>query len=135
MSIGILPNVNSKKTNRDVRQGISVCSRIIGLTNNRIKSRKRAIIHKRRESDGKNAVAVVRIESQMSYVSQAGLGVIGYSKCQTSPEKNAAKSLGTDSKNMIHSVYGYVKQVPGKRKGHRLEKYKSKILISEVVLL
>ena len=49
VSIGIFPNVNSIKTNRDVKQGTSVCSRIIRLTNNRTKSRKRATLPKREE--------------------------------------------------------------------------------------
>ena len=71
VSIGILPNVNSIKRNRDVKQEISVCSRIIGLTNNQTKSRKRATIpQKRREGDDKNAVAVVKDVSQMGCVSQ-----------------------------------------------------------------
>ena len=37
------------------------------------------------------------------------------------------KSLGTDSKNTIHSVYNTSGKYPGKRKDHRLEKFKSKI--------
>ena len=50
--------------NRDVKQGISVCSRPT-------QSRKSATIPKqRRESDDKNAVAIVRIVSQMGCVSQ-----------------------------------------------------------------
>ena len=71
MSIGILPNVNSINTNRDVRQGISDCSRIFTLTNNQTKSRKRATIPKKEEkSDDKNAVAIVGIVSQVGGVSQ-----------------------------------------------------------------
>ena len=61
MSIGILQNVNSSKANRDVKQGICVCSRITRLTNNRTKRRTRGT---------KNAVAIVRIVSQMGCVSQ-----------------------------------------------------------------
>ena len=38
VTIGILPNVNSVKQNRAVKQGISVCSRTTRLTNNQTKA-------------------------------------------------------------------------------------------------
>ena len=41
MSIGILPNVNSIKLNRDAKQGTSVCSRTTRLKDNPTKGRKR----------------------------------------------------------------------------------------------
>ena len=41
-SIGILPNVNSLKLNRNAKQVTSVCSRTTRLKNNQVKSRKRA---------------------------------------------------------------------------------------------
>ena len=40
VSVGILAHVISIKTNRDAKQGTSVCSRIIRLTNNRTKKPK-----------------------------------------------------------------------------------------------
>ena len=50
VNMGILPNVNfTKKKKRDVKPVISVCSRIIRLTNNQTKSRKRATIPKKEE--------------------------------------------------------------------------------------
>ena len=42
MRNGILPKVNLIKLNRDVKQEISVCSSIIRLKNNYVKSRERA---------------------------------------------------------------------------------------------
>ena len=45
------------------------------------------------------------------------------------------KSLGIDSKNTVHSVHAASSKYPGKDKDHRSEKYKSKILISEVPTL
>ena len=60
VSIGILPNVNVTKLNRDVKQVMTVCSRIISLTNNRTKSSRATIHPKRRERDDKNAVAIVK---------------------------------------------------------------------------
>ena len=52
--------------------------------------------HKRRESDNKNAVAIVKIVPQLGCVSQDSEAFAG---------KTDAKSLGTDSKSTIHSVY------------------------------
>ena len=57
MNIGILLNVDSTKLKRDIKPGISVCSRIIKFMINQTKSHKK---HKRRESDDKNAVAIVK---------------------------------------------------------------------------
>ena len=74
--MGILPNVISVKRNRDEKQGISVCSRIIRLTNIQTKSRKKSYIPKRRESDDKNAVAIVKSASQLVCVSQDSDGLV-----------------------------------------------------------
>ena len=41
MSVGVLPNVNSVKLNRDAKQGTSVCSRTTRLKNNKVKRRKK----------------------------------------------------------------------------------------------
>ena len=46
----------------------------------------------------------------------ARLGSISFSKRQTSPEKPDAKSLRTDSKNTIHSVYATSSEYPGKER-------------------
>ena len=70
VSFGNLLDVNSTKTNRDVKQEISICSRIIRLTNNQLKSRKRYNSQKRTESDDKNAVAIVIIVPQSGCVPQ-----------------------------------------------------------------
>ena len=118
---GILPNVNSLKTNRDVKHGKSACSRITRLKNNRVKSRERATIHqKRRESDDKNSVALVKIVSQLGCVSQNSDALDSRKKSWDQFEENDSRSLR------------YVRQVSGKRKDHRLEKYKSRIFIREV---
>ena len=80
-----------------------------------------------REISDKNAVVIVKFVPQLSCVSQDSEALVS--------QKPDAKRLGTDSKNTIHSVLRYVKQLSGKRKDHRLETYKSKILISEVPAL
>ena len=58
------------KTNRDVRQWISVCSRMIRLTNNRTKRRKKKRPIAKKKGDDKNAVAIVKIVSQLGRVWQ-----------------------------------------------------------------
>ena len=119
MSVGILPNVNSVKTNGVVKQGISVCSRIIRLTNNRIKSRKEE------KATTKNGLAVVKIVSQMGCVSRY-LEFFGFSKRQTSVGKPRCKKSWDRLEEYDSVRPRYVKQVSGKRKDRRLEKYKSK---------
>ena len=88
--------------------------------------------HKRRESDDKNAVAVVKFVPQ-SGLCLARLGVTGISERRRVSVKPDAKSLGTNSTSTIHAVLRYVKQVSGEMEDHLLEKYKSKFLISEVL--
>ena len=69
MNIGIRPSANSIKMKRVVRLETSVCFRITRLMNNHIKSPK-SYFPKRRESDDKNAVAIVKSVSQLGCVSQ-----------------------------------------------------------------
>ena len=71
MNVGIRPSANSKKMKRVVRLETSVCFRITRLMNNQTKSRKKGNYSpKRRESDDKNAVAIVKSVSQLGCVSQ-----------------------------------------------------------------
>ena len=61
MNIGILPSVNFTNQKRAAKLGISVCSRIIRLLSNLNKKPKKGCYsHKGRESDDKNAVAIVK---------------------------------------------------------------------------
>ena len=78
---------------------------------------------KRRESDDKNAAAILKLVKTRSYWILKEANEPGETRCKTSwdrCEENDLLSLR------------YVKQVCGKREDHRLEKYKSKILICEV---
>ena len=107
------------KTNRDVKQGISVCSRIIRLTNNRTKSRTRAIIpRKEKKATTKNAVAMCE-ECLSDGLCLARLGVIGLKEAHK-PGKNPQKVLDQFEKYGSLSQR-YVKQVSRKRKDHRLK--------------
>ena len=81
---------------------------------------------KRRESDDKNAVAIVKIVSQMGCASQDS-ELLDSQRGKQAREKSWDRFEEYDSLSLR-----YVKQVSGKRKDHRLEKYKSKILTSEV---
>ena len=60
------------------------------------------------------------------------LGSIGLSKRQTVPGKPDAKKSWDQFEKYGSLSLHYVKQVSGKRKDHRLEKYKSNLNISEV---
>ena len=79
------------------------------------KTKKGYYSHKRRESDDKSAVAVVQNSTTIG-LRLARLGSIGFQKRKTTPEKHDAKSLGTDSKNTIHSVYATSSKYPGKER-------------------
>ena len=78
---------------------------------------------KRRESDDKNAVAIVKIVKTRSYWILKEANEPGETRCKKSWDRFEEY----DSLSLR-----YVKQVSRKRKDHRWEKYKSKILISEV---
>ena len=116
VSNGILPNVNSIKQNRDVRQGITVCSRIIRFTNNQTKSRKRATILKKRGEKRRQECGGYCENCISDGWCLARLGVIGFSKRQTTPGKPDAKSLGTKSTSTIHPVYATSSKYPGKQR-------------------
>ena len=62
----------------------------------------------------------------------ARLGVIGFSKRQNKPGETRCKKSWDRFEEYDSLSLRYVKRVSGKRKEHRLEKYKSKTLISEV---
>ena len=63
------------------------------------------------------------------------LARIGFSKRKTAPGKPDAKSLGINSKSTGHPVYAPSSKYLGKRKDHRLEKFKSNLLVNEVPTL
>ena len=132
VSVGILSNVNSLKLNRDAKPGMSVCSRITRLMKNQIKSPKRPPSQKERESDDKKAVAIVKTVPHLGCVSQDSESFDSQrgSPGETRRKKSWDQVEEYDSPNLC-----YVKQVSGKTKDHRLEKYKSNFLISEVPTL
>ena len=92
---------------------------------------KKGYFPKRRESDDKNAVAVVKSVSHLGCVSQDSDAFV--SQGAKSFGKPDAESLERNSKNFDSLSARYVTRVSGTRKDHRLEKYKSNILISEVL--
>ena len=70
VNTGTRASVNSIKVKWVVRLETRVCFCIARLMKNQIKSRKRATSQKRRQSDDKNAVAIVKSVSQLGGVSQ-----------------------------------------------------------------
>ena len=70
---------------------------------------------KRIESEDKNAVAIVKTVSQIGCVSQDSESLVSQ-RGKTSPGKPDAKSLGTNSKSTVHSVYAASSKDPGKER-------------------
>ena len=83
-----------------------------------------------RENDDKNAVSIVKIISQMGCVSQDS-EPSEFQKKRSIGETRCKKSWDRFEEYDSLSLR-YVKHVSGNRKDHRSEKYKSKIVISEV---
>ena len=71
--------------------------------------------HKRRESDDKNAVAIVEIVPQMGCVSQ-DTELLDSQRGKQALGTPDAKGLGTKSKNTIHTVYATSSKYPGKER-------------------
>ena len=134
VSIGTLPSANSKNMKRVVRLETSVCFRITRLMNNQTKSRRKAALHQKGESDDKNAVATVRSVSQNGFPSRK-TRTHWFLKVENSLGETRCRRSWNQFEGYDSPGLRYVKQVSGKRKDHRLEKYKSKILISEVPTL
>ena len=120
---------NSTKQKRDVKPETSVDSRIMRLMHNQIKSREKSYFPKRRESDDKNAVAIVKSVSQLGCVSQDSDALVSQGKVLGKPD---AESLGTNSKGTVHSVHatscecsGKERTIVGKNKCQRSSSAKS----------
>ena len=121
VSIGILPNVNSIKTNRDVKLEISVCSRIMRFMNNRTKKAKeRVLFPKKKEKATTRMQAIVRIVSQMGCVSQDSQ-LLDSQEANKPGETRCKKSWYRFGEFGLLSLR-YVKQVSEKRKDHRFFK-------------
>ena len=127
VSIGILPNVNSLKQNRAAKPGISVYSLTTRLTNNQNKKTQEELPFPQRKRK--------RRQKCCSYCENSQDSASLESQRRTVSRKPDAKSLGIDSTSRIHTSLRYVKQVSGKIKDCRMDKYKSKFLISEVLAL
>ena len=82
MSIGILPNVNSLKTESGCKAGTSVCSCTTRLKNNQEKA------FNTEKATTRSAVAIVKTLPQLGYVSQD-------SEPSELPKKNEVSGTGT----------------------------------------
>ena len=105
-------------------------SRITRLMTNQNKKPKKSNIPKRRESDDKNAVAIVKSVSQMGCVSQDSDALV-------STAESLGINSGTTSKGTIHKVYATSCAYPGKERTiDGKNKYQSsspaKSLLSEI---
>ena len=100
------PECQFYKQKRAAKPGISVCSRIINKVEEQPnkKTKKGYYSHNRRETDDKNAVAIVKIVPPIG-LRLARLGRIGgFLKRKTAPVKPDAKSFGINSTSTIHTV-------------------------------
>ena len=79
------------------------------------KPKKGCYSHTRRESDDKNAVANVKIVPQLGCVSKDSEALVSR-RGKQSRGNPMQKSLGTDSKSTIHSVYTTSSKYPGKER-------------------
>ena len=89
---------------------------------------------KKRESDDKNAVAIVKIVPQLGCESRKTRSYWILKRANKPGETRCKKSWDRFEEYDSLSLR-YIEQVSGTSKDHRLEKYKSKILISEVPTL
>ena len=80
VNIGIRPSANSIKVKGVVRLETSVCFCITRLMNNQIKSKRKSYFPKRRESDDKCVVAIVKSVSQLVCVSQGSDALVSQSR-------------------------------------------------------
>ena len=102
MNIGIRPSVNSVEQRRVVSQETRVCFLITWLMNNQIKGRRKATSQKRRESEDKGAVAIVKSVSQLSCVLQDSdaLDSHGTKEFRGNPMQKVLNAI--NSKSSIH---------------------------------
>ena len=110
MSIGILPNVNSLKMNRDAKQGDKCLFPHFQVEGQPSRKPKKSCKPQNGKSDDKGAVAIVKVVPQLGLVR---IGSIGFShRGKSVSGKPDAKSLGNYSKNTIHSVYATPSKFP-----------------------
>ena len=114
MDVGIHPSVNFTKQKRAVKPGISVCSRTMRLMSNQTKSQRKAANSHRRESDDKNAVAIVKIVPQFGWSRKTWMRWL-LKEAHSSGETRCKKSWDQFEKYGSLSLR-YVKQVPGKER-------------------
>ena len=92
-------NANSTKQKRDVKPEMSVCSHIARLLKEPTKNPKNGYYYKkRRESEDKGAVTVVKSVSQFC-VSQDSDALVSQGRKSGKPD---AEGFGTNSKGAIH---------------------------------
>ena len=107
---------NSTKQKRDVKQGISVGSRIVRLMNNETKNQKEdCCSHEGRESDDKNAVAIVKIVPRSGCASQDSDALISQRGKQPRGHPMKKRS-GINMKSTVHSVHATSSKYPGKER-------------------
>ena len=112
MNIDIIPSVIFCKTETGCKAGDKcVCSRIIRMMNNQTKSQRKT---RKRESDDKNAVAIVKIVAHLGCVSQDSDALVS---------QRGKQSRGNPTEKVLGQVR-FAQSSLGRV--HRLKKHKSK---------
>ena len=119
MNFGIRPSASFCKMKRVVWLETSACFRIYKVDEQLNKKQTKSIFPKRRESDDKNAVAIVKVLH--SWVAYHKIQMHSFLKVESLGETRCRKSWH-QFKGFFSLSLCYVMRVSGKRKDHRLEK-------------
>ena len=134
VNIGILSSVNLTAQKQGVKSGISVCSRNIRLMNNQTTSQRKANIPTQEEKATRRTLWLMWNVYRNSFASRKSRSLWNLKEAPSLWETRCKKSWDRVDQYDSYSLR-FVKQVSEKRKDHRLKKYKSKFLISEVPTL
>ena len=116
MILGILPSVNFYKTETGCKardKCLFPHHKVDEQPNKKLK--KGYDSHKRRESNDKNAVVIVKIVSQLGCVSQDS-DALDSQRGRQSWRNPMQKKLGINSKSTVHSVYATSSKYLGKER-------------------
>ena len=128
MSVAILPNVNSTKQNRVVKQVISVCFPHHKVDEQPNKKTEKYLPFPKRKRKRRQECCDYFEKCITIGCVFTRLGNIGFSERQTDPGKPDAKSLGINSKSTVHQSTPRQASIRKKKKGPLLGKVQVKIL-------
>ena len=129
VNVGILPSVNPIKPKRVAKPVIRLCFRIARLMNNQKRAEKKLHPKKKRKTTTRKLWLLSKLYH--NWVVYHKIQTHSFLKVESLGETRCRKSWN-QFKGYDALSLRYFKQVSREKKDHRLEKYMSKILISEV---